>query len=185
MRSRLRSRQGFTLIEILVVIALTMVLSAVVLTYNSNGRDEVSLLAGSAQVAQFISRAKSFAIATYSETPAPCGYGVHIDYTGASNRYELFSYDVPNCGSILFIDPTNSGYKQLSTLTLPQGLKFLSVDNGADSVQDIFFIPPEPQTLVLVGNPESAVATANVVLSSVDGQEQRPVTVNSAGQITF
>jgi prepilin-type N-terminal cleavage/methylation domain-containing protein len=179
-----RHPKGFTLIEVLVVVAMTAILSGIVLTYNSSGRHQLILMIESSKLAQFIAKSKSYAISTYAQTPAPCGYGMHIDYTTA-DRYIFFSYSAADCQTITFIDTTSAGYRELSSVSLPPQLKFLSISGGIEAVRDILFVPPEPATLIWTGDPATRVDSADIILSSVDGLTERRVSVNSAGQITF
>jgi prepilin-type N-terminal cleavage/methylation domain-containing protein len=182
---------GFTLIEILIVVAITSLLSGVVLTYSSKGRTQVALYVESAKLSQTILRAKSLAIATYGESETPCGYGVHIDYN--AKTYSLFSYKPPDCGTISSgpIDTTNLTYPGAYTVksgevyNLPQGMEY---DGSGSPLSDILFLPPDPAIDIwtredLLGpsnNPSSVV-----IINSADQASRITVKVTPGGQVTF
>src|SRR5206468_841965 len=103
---------GFTILEILVVIGITLMISALAITYKSQSQRQVSLYVETQRVVELILRAKSLAVSTYKDpntvsdpTLVACGYGIDINY--ASNTYSLFSYKIPtggNCSAIPAID---------------------------------------------------------------------------------
>ena len=103
-------RNGFTLIEMLVVIAVMALLSGLAIVYSHVGQNQVALSVESAKVAQLILEAKDLSVATYSDKKNTCGYGVHFDYS--TNRYSLFEYDLPSGQSICpsLASTTATGY---------------------------------------------------------------------------
>lgn len=190
-----RSRFGFTLIEVLIVVAITSLLSGMVLTYSSKGRSQVALYVESAKLSQVILRAKSLAIATYGESGTPCGYGVHIDYV--SRSYSLFSYnpavsDPFACGKIDqgAIETGNPAFyvvKAGETYTLTQGLEYKS-SVGDQSFSDILFIPPDPTTLIWrVGGATpfpDAISSVTIIVGA-DTASASSVRVSPSGQVAF
>ena len=61
-------RKGFTLIEILIVLAITAVLSGLAIVYTHVGQNQISLSIEESKIAQLILEAKELSIATYSRT---------------------------------------------------------------------------------------------------------------------
>ena len=201
-------RNGFTLVEMLVVIAVTALLSGLAIVYTHVGQNQVSLSVESSKVAQLILQAKDLSIATYSDKHTTCGYGLHIDY--ATERYSLFEYDLPSgqafCPSLSAL--TAPGYMQSSGALLEdeyaagswniapaQGVTL--VDGGAASgtVRDVVFYPPDPFTLISFDgqtlydsyNATMAPDTAggNIYLATVDGSASRAINVSFAGQVNL
>ena len=161
-------RAGFTLVEILIVIGITAVLSSMVLTYTSASRDQVALYVEQAKLAQTISRAKSLAITTYNdpngeEDSIPCGYGVHFDYD--AGEYLLFSYDAANCTITSTLDP--QAMTVISTAELSIAMHFS--EDAEDPIQDILFIPPDPKTWIWQLSALTTSTSGRVYLETAKG----------------
>jgi len=175
--------RGFTLIEVLIVLAISVILTSVVLTYSASGRDQVYLGIQKAQLAQVISKAKSLAISTYNQPDVPCGYGVWFDYSDPKQgRYEIFRYKISPCSDIrnLGIAIKGAGYNSESKnqYLLPPNVNF---GDGADRLDIVFFLPPDPKTFIWqLDNLKDA---GGVYLKTSNASVK--VGVNSAGQITF
>lgn len=189
---KLQTNSGFTLIEVLIVVAITSLLSGMVLTYSSKGRSQVALYVESAKLSQVILRAKSLAIATYGEAGTPCGYGVHIDY--AAKSYSLFSYNpgVNDCGKIDqgAIETGNPAFymvKPGETYTLSPGLEY-KFAVGDQSFSDILFLPPDPTTLIWrVGGAvpfPDAISSVTIIVGA-DPLSASSVRVSPSGQVAF
>lgn len=77
------SRNGSTLIEILVVISIMAIISAMLLSGSKDSAVRVALSTGQATVAGVLNRAKALTLAKYTETSEPsqlpCGFGVRFD----------------------------------------------------------------------------------------------------------
>lgn len=175
-------RSGFTLVEVLVVIAITALLAGLILTYSTKSRDQVALYVEQAKLAQTIAQAKSLTISTYNQPIVPCGYGVSIDYNdSAMGTYRLFAYNAPQCDNISFLDP---GFeKVINTEQLPGNLVF--ADPDAESITGILFLPPNPNTWVWLHGGSATSTEGRVRIMSRSGELSVDVSVSSAGQITF
>jgi prepilin-type N-terminal cleavage/methylation domain-containing protein len=182
-RSERSNRSGFTLIEILIVIAITALLAGLILTYSSSSRDQVSLYVEEAKLSQTIAKAKSLTISTYNLPEVPCGYGVHMDYV--TSTYTLFSYNDPDPKSkcdFTLLDP--SFETPITVVQLPANLAFKAPN--AASVDDILFLPPNPDTWIWLEGAGAVTSTeGKVSLVSRSGTYSVNVSVSSAGQITF
>ncbi len=186
---RLRGSDGFTLIEVLVVVAITALVSSYVLTYTSVGRSQVLLEFEQQKIAGFIFRAKSLAIATYNGlVPSRCGYGFAVDY--GARYYSVFSYvpppalpgGAPNCRSIDTIDERYMFF--VSSSSIPSSIVLRN--NFSDSLYRVLFVPPLPRVLIST-DPSGAVTSdgGKVYIETGDGRAQRAITVSPAGQIDF
>jgi prepilin-type N-terminal cleavage/methylation domain-containing protein len=207
------NKKGFTLVEMLIVIAITAMLSGLAIVYSHIGQDQISLSVEESKVAQLILEAKELSIATYSTSVATCGYGVHFDYHGASSTYTLFEYDSATparsggreiCPSIASTtDPANGNgieqYEKIYTsgsyeVHVAPGVAMLD-EQGSDTIQDVLFYPPNPCTLISLdgqtflddctGAPNGPPAESYVYLSTVDGSEFRTISVSPAGQVSL
>jgi prepilin-type N-terminal cleavage/methylation domain-containing protein len=163
------NKKGFTLIEILIVLAITAVLSSLAIVYTHVGQNQISLSIEESKVAQFILEAKELSVATYSSNGATCAYGVEFNYasSAASSTYSLFAYNAaatssgyggrqicpslastsdPLGGIAQYIQPYQSGSWQVNTA---QGVMLVDGSSTAsNTIQDILFYPPDPCTLV-------------------------------------
>lgn len=205
-------KKGFTLIEILIVLAITALLSSLAIVYTHVGQNQISLSIEESKIAQLILEAKELSIATYSSNSATCAYGVAFNYTNSS--YSLFAYNAaatsseyagrPICPSLAStsiaiassaIQQYESGSWQM--YTAPGVVLDGSGGAASDTIQDILFYPPDPCTLISIdgqtfqsncdntfpyNDPPSA---AYVYLRTVDGSMSRTITVNPAGQVSL
>ncbi|MGD1003685.1 MAG: prepilin-type N-terminal cleavage/methylation domain-containing protein [Minisyncoccia bacterium] len=205
------NKKGFTLIEILIVLAITALLSSLAIVYTHVGQNQISLSIEESKVAQLILEAKELSVATYSSNSPTCAYGVAFNY--ASSTYSLFAYNAavtsplypgrqicPSLAStsVAFnasdTQPYQPGSWQVHTA---QGV-VLDGSGGAasDTIQYILFYPPNPCTMInlaqqttfrsncssIAGSPPSA---SYVYLSTVDKSMSRTITVNPAGQVSL
>jgi prepilin-type N-terminal cleavage/methylation domain-containing protein len=202
-------KKGFTLIEILIVAAITAVLSGLAIVYSHVGQNQISLSIEESKVAQMILEAKELSIATYSQNSATCAYGVEFNLPGST--YSLFEYNSatstvpgtkPVCPSIAstsqeidqsVIQPYESGSWQIHTAP---GVVLVDPADpvASDTIQDILFYPPDPCTLISLDGSsfksscdpsDNPPAESYVYLSTSDGTISREITVNPAGQVNL
>lgn len=173
---------GFTLIEMLVVVTITVLLSSFLIVYGTGSRQQIALSVEAAKMAQVILRAKSLAVATFNYPVVPCGYGVHIDYLTGS--YHIFRYEetISACSNL---DPglLSHSYPPRSIIQSFQVDGNVQFVDDAGQVEDILFIPPNPRVLVWDG---AGYITEGVIsLVSKNGSSRVDVAVDSSGQVTF
>ncbi len=186
-----RSRSAFTLIEILVVVAVAAALSALAITYTGIGRNEVALTIEESKIAQFILQAKSLSIATYGTAGTGiCGYGFLID--PQAQTYSIFAYapsGAPPCPDAAQVTGLSAGSEQSSTpgtwqVPVAQGVKIVP---GAGALDAVLFYPPDPTVLFSTDGVSFASAPTglSINLATVDGKNTATLTVNPEGQVTF
>lgn len=204
-------KSGFTLIEVLIVVAITAVLSSLAIVYSHVGQDQVALSVEESKVAQFIEEAKELSVATYSTDIATCGYGVHFNY--AAQTYSLFEYDSASpvqsggrdiCPTIAsttdpvggigqYEQPYTSGNNQVHVAA---GVTMVDGGLASDTIQDVLFYPPDPCTLIALSGQqtflEDCTAGAGappeesyVYLTTVDKSQSRSISISPAGQVSL
>lgn len=195
MRITITKKKGFTLVEVLVVVAITSLLAGAVLTYSSRGRTQVALYVESAKLAQVALRAKSLAIATYNNPGTPCGYGVHLDIP--NNTYSLFSYSPKdangdlNCASIVNspIDTTDPAYSPIENFDMQKSVQFVDLPSSDNGIQEVLFVPPDPKTYIWVrgglSQPASDITGQIELVAVNDPASVLRLRISSAGQINF
>lgn len=173
---------GFTLLELLIVVSITALLSSYAILYTATGRQQVALYVEASKITQTVLKSKSLAIATYANPAAPvCGYGVRVD-SGAS-AYALFSYNAPDCSSIPSIDFADaSKYTELERFSLAPGLAF---QTGSTPLDAVLFVPPDPETLLWSGGTPLQSGSGFISIQTRDGLASVRVGVSTAGQVTF
>lgn len=160
------------MIELLVSIFVVTMLSGVLITYNRTGGRLVSVIQEQSKLVATLQRAKTLAIETYIQSPAPCGYGIVFL---PPRTYRLFK-DVVGAGS----DCSGSDFQysgsaeNIQDFQLADGTRF-----GTVSLNQVLFIPPDPRTRII---PDQNLATINIQLDN--GSFIVGVTVNKAGQIS-
>lgn len=183
----MKNMGGFTLLEILVVISLTVMLTGILLIYGASSRQQIILSIEKAKIAQEILRAKSLSISSYkSNLGKVCGYGIHFNYS--SKTYFLFNY-VPNpdkgivCDKITQFVPAGAE-NDLETFSIDRNLVFGS---GPQRIDYVLFVPPDPVTLMsLDQNPAVTSSTVGAVyLGTADGSANSVIKVAPAGQVSF
>ncbi|MBI2033631.1 MAG: prepilin-type N-terminal cleavage/methylation domain-containing protein [Candidatus Liptonbacteria bacterium] len=178
--------RAFTLIEILVVVAVSVIVMGSFIAYNSVIRAQVALSVEQAKIAQVILRAKSLAISSYFSS-FRCGYGFSVDYTGRS--YSLNRYDVSSDADCDAIYTGRAGFENtsavpLETHSLDSNLDF-QASGASDKLEEVLFIAPEPKTFIKVGG-FLFRGTAKIYLETkTTPLRGATVNVNSVGQVGF
>lgn len=191
-------RNGFTILEILVVLAISALLTSIALSYNSASRTEVALSVEEAKISQFILQAKSLSLATYGASGSGsgiiCGYGMIFD--SSAQTYGIFQYEPArdNASVTACRDVTSSGH--ISSITAAEiapytgGTWKVHVAQGVTmepgGAAAILFFPPDPTTYISAdgSNFPQPTPTGYVRLRAGNG-DTRTIIVNPAGQVSL
>ncbi|MEK9180554.1 MAG: prepilin-type N-terminal cleavage/methylation domain-containing protein [Patescibacteria group bacterium] len=200
--------KGFTLIEILIVLAVTVLISSYVISYSKVGQNQVALEIETQKIANLILAAKAAAVATL-DTPERqsartaqgriiCGYGFEITYSDPAS-YRIFSYE-PQAATCTNINPI----RPQDRFSIPSGLlpspsavvsanvllneKPCSV-TPCDALHVVLFVPPNPETLLSRNGkgalPPTRERDLRVYLETADGSAKKIITVTQSGQVDF
>jgi len=179
--------EGFTLIEMLVVLSITLILSGILIGYSRENSRQLILINTQTKFISLISRAKTLSTTTYLESlnipiapsdPKLCAYGVHIDR--GTNEAFIFRDKAVDC--------VNSDYGYDSGDDKLDG-EINSFMIEIDAVQftsqgtltDITFIPPDPVVKI---NGTSGIKEDFVEIETKGSTSKAIIKVNSAGRIS-
>lgn len=155
------SQKGLTLVELLVVTAIIMILSAVTIPNWNKGGDQLKVTRAAYQIHQGIRRAQELTLASADCDQCSCptqhGYGIH--FAEGNNSYDLFgecdSFD--NNGNLSELYDSSSERKVKVHLEENVEIKeiFKKTPGGWDSSISKLIInyrPPDPKVLIRDGN---------------------------------
>ena len=125
------TRRGFTLIEVLVVVGITIVMAGTLLAYNHESEKQFALSVSQAKLVGLLSRAKAHALEKYAGSnvdPDACGFGAHFD--SAAPTIIILFQDKPfgsgeRCFSDAGVENFSGTYDEgemVETLTLDRGV---------------------------------------------------------------
>jgi prepilin-type N-terminal cleavage/methylation domain-containing protein len=196
------NKEGFTLIELMVVILITALLSALTIVYSHTGQNEVTLSIESSKISQLILQAKELSIATYSAGANTCAYGVHIDYT--NQDYSLFAYDsatssggsgpiyCPTYASttadgVILADMQPYGTGATYNIHISSGVVLVSSSAANDVLTDVLFFPPSPFTLISRDDATfmNPAQSSKIYLKTIEGNNNGTISVSPAGQVGY
>ena len=169
--------KGFTLIEILVVLAIIVVITGVVIFNIGSERQNSALLRSAQKLSLDLRRAQSFALSSkvFKTSGVPCGWGAHFNGVGSDN-YIIFA-DLAvnqNCSDRDFIRAA-SGSEDFETINLESGI---IVDSLSGGLSDIVFTPPDPTVTFTPAQISASVTLIN------KNSATRAITINKTGFIS-
>ncbi|HRY52530.1 MAG TPA: prepilin-type N-terminal cleavage/methylation domain-containing protein [Candidatus Portnoybacteria bacterium] len=160
-----QKHRGFTIIELLVVMAIIVVLSSVVMAGYWTGQKRYDVSRSTQQLISSLRQAQNMALSgrTYSAS-VPTGYGF---YSLSSSQYCLF-YNADS--SKVYQEGVSV---KIETVTLPADTTL------TPSSASIFFTPPEPITYINGANSGSQAFVLQ------NGNFSRQITIYSSGLVDF
>ena len=167
---RQRRRAGFSMIELLVVMFIISLISAITLANYRGGQRKYILTQSVQKLVSDIRKAQNMALGGFEISNNYNGYGVHID--------EDDSY------YIIYGDKNNTTYQPsddiIETISLPENIRIQSVSPAAGKMS-IFFEPPQPITY-LDGN-SAAGLSETIVLELENSSLFKTIRITTAGLI--
>ena len=161
-----RSRSGFTLIEVLIVIAISAMLAGIAIGYSGVGRNQTALSVEETKISQFILQARTLAIATYGNTNGVCGYGVSFNPT--TQTYSLFAYvpGLSSCPSALDITPASvEDIADRKNIRMRHGRFTLKVESSfqvSRTASPPYSFIPDPTTFLISGRQFGDLHQSNI-----------------------
>ena len=170
-------KDGFTLIEAMIVISILTLMTAFLILYNRTGERQILLLNEKSSIISTILRAKNLSLGVFVKQPireTVCGYGVYLE----GSRYFIYKDLAGNC------DLSDKRYSLNNPDELVAGedhalhpaLKFTDKD-----ANDILFAPPIP-SVFFDGSP--ATDEKIIGISDLAKLSEVKIIINNAGQIS-
>ena len=180
--------RGFTLMELLVVMGITMMLSASAIGYSRGGEDVLNVQISAQKILSDVNQVVSYSLSSPGRRSDPnkryCGFGMHL--TSGSRTYDIFG-DVPSgssCKNSNDITKDKRFDASDEKLYVPAPtLKHSVIDSvklipSGTVINDIVFVPPDPTLYV---NGATTTDKIEIVVRS-ERNETRSVCVNPIGQ---
>ena len=179
------SADGFSLIELLVVMGVTVILSTIMIAYNSTSRQQIAYSVERVKLAQVINRAKARTMNAFEPLIDTCGYGVRFTYT-SPQKYELVRYDAISTSTpCTFSNFQVKADGVVESYLLPTGLSIGAVAGNSNLIGQLAFVPPDPKTYLVDGSGNTLLPSGYVNLSAAGGSVSGTITVSTAGLITY
>lgn len=164
--------KAFTLIELLMVTAIIMMLTALLLSNYRSGDKGLALQRSASKLSQDLRRSQEMAMSSKRVSGAiPYGFGIYFNIF-TPGYYILFA-DLDGSR-----DRNSNGSEDLERAYLESGI----VISGLSPVNifSIVFSPPDPTVWI---NGLSSGVVGTITLSVINGTNNRVVSVNNAGLI--
>lgn len=180
LQAKKRNKTGFTLIEVIIVIAIIGIMTAISIVSLRGGKTSNNLETSRREVASIIKLAQSYALqGKITGGNTPCGFGVRFT---DSNSYELF-YIVPGSGSCSDKNSSSasrrcSGNSDCHSLENYDLKSDIAVNDYSD--KDIYFIVPHAS----VYNSSGASFGGNSLTFKSGDLKTKELSINSLGLIT-
>ena len=178
--------RGFTLLEILVVVGITVVLTSMVAGYSREGGRQLALVATETKMLNLLSRAKFLSVETFfgggrSDKQRICAYGVRIESDQMFIFQDLSS--TPGCLPDNPLGDNDGRYSGINERLVGELNEIKLTDTalafGETDLSEVVFIPPDPRTKINNSN----ISEASIKVKIKEGSGQFEITVNNAGQI--
>ena len=185
--NRTIKHRGFSLVELLVSVAIITVISGATLVYFRGGNKNWALTRTAQRVSQEIRRASNMALSspgyTCPESAAIDGYGICFSSGGPGADFCANDSDASNASYILFVDcDGNNAYGgtgvdvKIETISVESGVKVKTVIPVYSF--SVVFVPPDPTT-----NFSSGTSGTITLSLTTDESTTKQLTINSKGNI--
>jgi len=188
-----RTSRGFTIIELLVVVAIMILLSGFAITYSNISEEQINLYTETAKVVQAILTSRSLAVTSYL-VPGErvCGHGFRLK---DANTFEVVRYirlaDPSSACVEISNDSQNvsNSYNVVATSTYDfvNGVTFDESIDPSSIPYFILFRPPDPDIFFYHKDGlifDSNVTETALILKGQHGGKMR-IVVGQGGQINY
>lgn len=172
-QSLFRGLSGFTLIEVMIVVGLIAIFTAIGLGTGGSTNDQVAFFRDQAKIVQAIYQAREFATATKGNY---CGYGVSVQDATTSITIVRVIKDAANntCHQGTAADPI--GQSQIETEKIVTTDTRISVPSVYKQFTLLFVSPFDTQAMIPTG------ASPCFIITSQKGLASSTVRINAIGQ---
>ncbi|MBI4993782.1 prepilin-type N-terminal cleavage/methylation domain-containing protein [Candidatus Wolfebacteria bacterium] len=197
--------KGFTVIELIITIAISSVLMSLMLVSNYSIREQYSLFQDQYRLYSLFNEVKNFSLAAYARDPnTVCGYGISFQAPRDIIIYRDFK---DNQADLCSFFPHNFQYSELSSMKNDEILdeknsqiidktkqsysfKLSETANfdfgGSVSRIDVLFVAPNPSIFIVKnGNNSNMVNNIAVRIKTTRGNNSMGISINNFGQISM
>ncbi len=172
---------GFTLIEIMIVVSMIIIFTAIGLGYSQDAGGQISFFRDQSKFVSEIYRVRAMSIATYQQSGQVCAYGIW-----ASGNTLNVGYVSPPCINYHTALPSNVIFSN-SSLRLSENVVLADTNITPEaSLDSILFTPPYLDVFFNKGGVtyhNDASATGCFLLTSTHGTASSVVTIDQTGQV--
>ena len=179
---------GFTIMEMLLVLVITMVIASITLVGLRSGSAQGRLTRSAARVALDLRRAQNLALTSLVQQGNPVfGYGIYFTTADQGQYIRFVDIDGNNtCNGELPTDPCEEngiGPEILEIVKFEEGVIIDSLSSGPSSLT-VNFRSPEPTTFIWEG---SSPVTNGIITLTVQGEPtlMEQIFVNDFGLVEF
>jgi hypothetical protein len=198
----MKHRAGFTIIETLIVVGITVILSSILIVNSRSNKEQIAFFRSQSVLANSFLRAKAFSVETFqpafqpcpgcaidvSPTERVCGWGIFFDKP--AGKYILFRDLAPGGGASQCAS-ANGKYspgEEFEIFTPDAGVVLDSIcfvpSGTCTNRANITFIPPDPSVdFYDDGGKNTTDAQASVTLKIQSTGFSRTIHINRAGQV--
>lgn len=168
-------KQGFTLLELLVVIFIVGLISSMLVANWRKGEKQYLLQRTAQEIVQNIRKAQDMALTSFRyEGEIPSNYGIYFNIQESRSSYKIFADDNGN-------QKYNSGERVGEDIILEQGIEINSLSSG--SRIDITFSLPDSFTHI-----EPSANSATIAIKKAGGtcpQNCKNIIIINTGQVNI
>ena len=170
-----KQSEGFTLIELIVVMSIIGILSSAVFLNRQSGEANFALQNSAYKLAQDIKEIREMAMeAREIDCNGEKGSNFGIQFKSSWPTYYVLFVDCDN-------DYSQGPGEDFRTINLEKGVKISSL--SPDSSFSIIFVPPDPKTYIKIeGGSSASVAEITLSLENYPSR-QKSVIVNTSGMV--
>lgn len=175
MKIRNYKEKGFTIVEMIVVVAIIVIISAIVLINYPNAKRQLLIQRATSKLSQDIRRAQSMSVS--SKVASVCaggafplgGYGIYLN--SSTQSINIFA----DCNSNQTFDAGES----VESITLETDARISSLSPSNPLI--ITFSPPNP--IVYISNIGAGIEGSIIVNLASDALKTKTIKINKAGLI--
>ncbi|MEK9132081.1 MAG: prepilin-type N-terminal cleavage/methylation domain-containing protein [Patescibacteria group bacterium] len=205
-RAMPKSTTGFTLVELMVVVAIFAILTTIILYKNSDFNNSFLLTDAAYDVALTVREAQVYGINVKSTGKGAAnqyfnsGYGIYLDTTGTYPNTLVFFADAFTSPSVSAGNYTYDGQSEFITAfalnrgyTISQFCAKPSIGQERCSTTPdaplnrlaIVFVRPNPDAKITDSGGGTEYSSATITITSPDGTKSKTVRITTAGQISI